>query len=154
MSTQTEHDIQQLNSLIEATLDSADGYRDAAKAAGQSQFSILFARRAAERREVVLRLQSEVRRLGGEPERDGTVIAAAHRWFVNLKNTVSGSDDAIVAEVEEAEDHVKEAFETVLRDPRVSVAVRTLIGAAYKAIKADHDQMASLKHQRELSQAG
>ena len=47
MASGNDHDISQLNSLIEATLDSAKGYQDAAEEAKASRFSTLFRQRAA-----------------------------------------------------------------------------------------------------------
>ena len=47
MASGTEDDIEQLNSLIEVTLDSAQGYKDAADEAKRSRFSALFRERAA-----------------------------------------------------------------------------------------------------------
>jgi hypothetical protein len=52
MASGTEHDIKQLNSLIEVTLDSAQGYMDAADEAKSSRFSTLFRERAAQRNEI------------------------------------------------------------------------------------------------------
>lgn len=47
-------------------------------------------------------------RLGGTPEDNGTVLGSAHRMFLNLKSVVTGQDDkAIIAEVEQGEDHIK-----------------------------------------------
>jgi len=71
-----QHDIKVLNTLIETTLDSVDGYTEAAKDAGNPGYKMLFERRAAERRRVVNNLQGTVRSLGGEPEDDGSVLAS------------------------------------------------------------------------------
>jgi len=56
-----------------------------------------------------------VRSLGAAPEDDGTVLAAAHRAFLNLKNAVAGDDETVVKEVERGEDHIKEKFEAALK---------------------------------------
>lgn len=145
MQSQAEHDAVQINSLIAATLDSAEGYYAAAEAAKSSRFTHLFQTRARERRALVLTLQAEVLRLGGKPDDAGTVLGAAKRWFVSLKNIMAGSDASIVTEVEAGEDHVKGVFEAVMQDQRVSEAVRVVVTTAYGAIRADHDQMLNLK---------
>src|SRR3712207_6172466 len=75
------HDISVLNSLIETTIDSIDGYRRSAQEATNSRFSSAFLERASEREQVVSRLRERVRQLGGNPEDDGSVLAAAHRAF-------------------------------------------------------------------------
>ena len=71
------HDISVLNSLIETTIDSVDGYRRSAQEATNSRFSAAFLERANEREQIVSKLRDEVRRLGGNPEDDGSVLAAA-----------------------------------------------------------------------------
>src|SRR3712207_1744586 len=58
------HDITLLNSLIETTIDSVDGYRRSAQEATNSRFSAEFLERASEREQVVSR--SEERRVGKE----------------------------------------------------------------------------------------
>jgi len=56
-----DHDISTLNSLIATTLDSVQGYEEAAKDAEGGRFGSLFLARANERRQVASNLQSEVR---------------------------------------------------------------------------------------------
>lgn len=146
MST-TDHDIRTLNTLIATTLDSVDGYTEAAKDSDSGRFASLFTSRATERRRVVSNLQQQVRSLGGNPEDDGTLLAGAHRVFLNLKATLTGKDDeAIIAEVERGEDHIKSKFEDALDDTDISSATRTVIEQAFTSVRAGHDQMSALKH--------
>ena len=106
--TDTSHDIRTLNGLIATTIDSVDGYRTSAQDVENPRFAELFTARASERSSVAEQLRAEVTRLGGNPEDDGTILAAGHRAFVNLKSAVTGRDDqAIVNEVERGEDHIK-----------------------------------------------
>lgn len=147
-----DHDISTLNSLIATTIDSIDGYTEAAKDSENSRFAALFTARAGERRQVATRLQQEVTRLGGEPEDDGTALAGAHRVFLNLKAAVTGKDDkAIIDEVEAGEDHIKAKFEDAIGDAELSPAVRTVIEEAYGSVKSGHDEMRDLKHSLERS---
>ncbi|MET0238424.1 MAG: PA2169 family four-helix-bundle protein [Sphingobium sp.] len=143
----TSHDISTLNSLIATTLDSYDGYTEAAKNGETGRFSMLFTSRAAERRSIASRLQQEVVSLGGNPEDDGTVLAGVHRVFLNLKSIVTGHDDkAIINEVEAGEDHIKAKFEDAMGDMELSPAVRDLIETSYASVKAGHDEMRDIKH--------
>ncbi len=148
--SETSHDISTLNSLIATTIDSAHGYAEAAKDSDNGRFAPLFNSRAAERRDIVLRLQEEVRTLGGHVEDDGTVLAGAHRLFLNLKAAVTGHDDkAIINEVEAGEDHIKAKFEDAIADRDISPAVRDLIETSYVSVKAGHDEMRDIKHSME-----
>lgn len=146
----TSHDISTLNSLISTTLDSVEGYTEAAKETQNATFVTLFTSLAGERRQLVSRLQEEVSTLGGEPEDDGTILAGAHRAFLNLKSVVTGHDDkAIINEVEAGEDHIKAKFEDALGDLELSPAVQTLIESAYESVKAGHDEIRDIKHSME-----
>lgn len=142
MMTQSTHEISTLNSLIATTLDSVDGYAEAVKDTKNASFVSLFNSLASDRRQLVSKLQQEVTTLGGEPEDDGTVLAGAHRVFLNLKSVVTGHDDkAIINEVEAGEDHIKAKYEDAMRDRDLSSTVQALISAAYVSVKAGHDEM-------------
>jgi uncharacterized protein (TIGR02284 family) len=58
----TEHDIDTLNGLITVTIDSVDGYREAAKDSSNETFRTLFKDRANERDDVVVSLGACTRR--------------------------------------------------------------------------------------------
>jgi uncharacterized protein (TIGR02284 family) len=147
---QYSRDISTLNSLIATTIDSADGYAEAANDSDSGRFVAIFNERSAERRAVMAKLQAEVVRLGGEPEDDGTMLAGAHRMFVNLKSVVTGKDDkAIINEVERGEDHIKAKFENALEDSELSATVITVIRECYASVKSGHDQMRDIKHAME-----
>ncbi len=145
--TETTHEIRTLNSLIATTIDSIDGYEESAKAIDSGRFAEQFQARANERRQIVGQLRGEVSRLGGNPEDDGTFLAGAHRAFLNLKATVATLDDqAVIAEVERGEDHIKTKFEEALQDDKLAPETRSVIESAFQSVKAGHDQISDLKH--------
>lgn len=122
------HDISTLNGLIATTIDSVEGYTEAAKDSNNSRFGAMFTYRAGERRQVATKLQQEVTRLGGNPDDDGIVLANAHRLFLNLKEAVTGKDDkAIVNVVEAGEDHIKAKFEDALKDTELSPQIKAVV---------------------------
>jgi uncharacterized protein (TIGR02284 family) len=95
----------------------------------------------------VNQLQQVVRRLGGDPEDDGSTAAAAHRTWLNLKDAVTGnSDKQIVEEVENGEDYIKGKYETALQDDRLSVQAKSTIEEAFKSVREGHDRASQLKH--------
>lgn len=148
--SQSSHDISTLNGLIEATFDSVNGYTEAAKSSESRRFTSLFNARAVERESVITSLRREVSRLGGESADDGTMMAGAHRMFLNLKNVVTGEDEkAIIDEVEEGEDHIKAKFVKAMGDKDLSPDVKRTIRDCYTSIKQGHDQMRDIKHSME-----
>lgn len=142
----TSHDTATLNDLIATTFDSVDGYTEAAKNSESDRFIAMFNARALERKAVLATMRAEVTRLGGKPEEDGTMLGSAHRVFLNLKAAVTGRDEqAIIAEVEQGEDHIKAKFEDAMADTELSPAVIHMIRECYTSVKQGHDQMRDLK---------
>ncbi len=141
------NDVSTLNSLIATTIDSVNGYQESADAVEDGQFRTLFQELGRDRQQVVPALQAEVARLGGNPEDDGTALAAAHRGWVDLKAAITGRNDkAIVNEVERGEDHIKHKFEAALADNDVSAETRQAIAKAYESVRRGHDRVRDIKH--------
>jgi len=109
----------------------------------------LFRRWAVERSQVVTGLRNVVRELGGKPEDDGTVLASAHRVFLDLRAHMSKTDKAVVEEVERGEDHIKHKFEDALKDEKLGSVARNAVQAAYTSVKTGHDEMRELKRSYE-----
>ncbi|KSB89927.1 hypothetical protein AS593_03550 [Caulobacter vibrioides] len=151
MAHTNEDHIKLVNGLVEITIDSADGYEEAAKDAESSRFKALFQSRAQERRAIVSDLQAEVRRLGGTPEDDGSILAAAHRVFLNIRDSLTKGDEAVVKTVEDGEDHIKAKYEKALGDVDIQPETRRAIETAYAKVKAGHDQMRDIKHAQQAS---
>ena len=109
-----------------------DGYIEAAKASDTNPYAEMFTARAGERRRVVSQLQTEVVRLGGKPEDDGTVLASAHRTFLDLKAAVFGRDNTVIVnEVERGEDHILHTFEAAMKDEDLSPEPRAAVQSAF-----------------------
>lgn len=136
-----------LNTLIATTIDSIDGYEESATNIEGERFRELFRERARERQQVVESLREEVRRIGGNPEDDGSFLGAAHRRFEDLKAAITGKDDkAIINEVERGEDYIKAKFEAALKDDELTGDCRAVVEKAYQSVRAGHDQISALKH--------
>jgi len=145
MNKSATHDIKVLNELITTTLDSVDGYSEAAKDAENPTFKDLFSRWSSDRRQVVTELQEQVRMLGGKPQDDGSALASAHRVFLNIRDSLSKGDKGVVDEVERGEDYIKEKYEDALEDDELSVSVRPIVNRAYMSVVQGHDQARDLK---------
>jgi len=137
-----------LNTLIATLTDSVTGYDDAASnLEGSNRLQQLFRDRASERRGVIEELRAEVRRLGGDPEDDGSFLGKTHQRFLDLKAAITGRDEAaIVNEVERGEDYLKDKFEAALGADTLSGETRAVVEEAFQSVRAGHDQVSSLKH--------
>jgi uncharacterized protein (TIGR02284 family) len=142
-----QDEISTLNTLIATVIDSITGYEDAASNSEAGRFQQMFRERAGERQRVVEDLRAEVRRLGGNPEDDGSFMGKTHQRFLDLKSAITGRDEqAIVNEVERGEDYLKEKFETALNSDTLSGDSRSVVESAYQSVRSGHDQMSQLKH--------
>jgi uncharacterized protein (TIGR02284 family) len=147
-----QNDISTLNTLISTLIDSVTGFEDAAANSEAGRFQQLFRQRASERSRVVEELRSEVRRLGGDAEDDGSLLGKGHQRFLDLKAAVTGHDDkAIINEVERGEDYLKEKFETALESGNLSGDTRSAVERAYQSVRSGHDQVSQLKHGMDAS---
>ena len=139
--------ISTLNTLIATTIDSITGYEDSAQNIDNERFREIFRQRANERQDVVEQLRAEVRRLGGNPEDDGSFMGKAHQRFEDLKAAITGRDEkAIINEVERGEDYLKSKFEAALNGDTLSGDSRSVVERCYQSVRSGHDQMSQLKH--------
>lgn len=149
-----DHDVKVLNTLITTTIDSAHGFEQSADDATSERFATMFREYAGERRQIISKLQNEVRRLGGTPEDDGSFKAAAHRRWVDFKDAVTSSGDKeVIEEVERGEDYIKEKYETALKDDKLSPATRAVMSEAYTSVKSGHDRASALKQSMQAANA-
>jgi uncharacterized protein (TIGR02284 family) len=139
--------ISTLNTLIATTIDSITGYEDSAENIDNQRLREIFRERANDRQQVVEKLRSEVRRLGGNAEDDGSFLGKAHQRFEDLKAAVTGRDEkAIINEVERGEDYLKEKWQAALQSGNLDGESHDVVERCYQSIKSGHDQMSQLKH--------
>jgi uncharacterized protein (TIGR02284 family) len=144
-------DISKLDDLIVTTIDSIRGYEHSANHADAGRYADFFRSMAAERRNVVARLQSASRTLGGTPAEYGSVAATVHRRWEDLRRVLGGGDAALVKEVERGEDYLKEEFERARTDENISPATRAVVEECYDSVRHGHDRASVLKHQLEAA---
>jgi len=149
--TMNNHDdvVKALNDLIETCFDGTNGFRTAAEGVSEDRLKSLFSDFAHQRQQLAAELQSEVRRLGGEPVDTGSVAAAAHRGWINIKSVVTGKDDgAIIAECERGEDAAVDEYEKALQ-LQMPEETAIIVRRQYAAVKATHDRVRDLEKSHE-----
>jgi uncharacterized protein (TIGR02284 family) len=134
-----------LNDLVETSKDGEEGFRAAAEDTKSGELQAIFARRAEDCRRSAVDLQQLIVRLGGEPEKSGTIAGAMHRGWVHLKAGVSGRPDvAILEECERGEDVAKARYRKAL-DEELPEEVRLVIRRQYEGVVQNHDQIRDLR---------
>jgi len=134
-----------LNNLIETCKDGEKGFREAAEGLTNPTVKAKFLEYSRQRAQMARELQDEVRKLGGDPEKSGSVAGTMHRGWLNIRSAVSGKDDhAIAAEAERGEDVAKTVFEDSLNESLPSTA-QTLVQQQLIKVRQAHDDVRSIR---------
>jgi uncharacterized protein (TIGR02284 family) len=136
-----------LNNLIETCKDGQDGFRTAAEGVARPDLKTLFNTFSQQRAQFGAELQNEVRRLGGDPEKTGSVAASLHRGWMDIKSAVTGkNDNAVISECERGEDSAVKNYEAAINDESLPANLREVVERQFVAIKEAHDRVRTLEH--------
>ncbi len=106
----------EMNRLLELLHDSHDGYNESAKEVTDVRIQNLFAKLADVRQRMINELETILIRLNIKPEVTGSMLAAGHRLFLDLKSMITGGDmNAIAAEIKRGEEFTIERFKEALQ---------------------------------------
>ena len=86
--------ISMLDNLIETSKDGEEGFRACADNVNNPALKAFFEQKAQRCRDGAVQLQHIVREMGGDPERTGSTAGAMHRFWVNIRGTLSGTPAA------------------------------------------------------------
>ena len=153
MNIETKSDLRRetvakLQKLIQANVDSRDGFLEAADKIHDDQVAAMFRDLASERASRASELGKIVVANGEEAKLEGSAIAALHRYFIDFRAALNGGNTyVILAEAERGEDHIKHLYEDVLKETAGS-AVNDLLQSQYAAVKKAHDRVRELRDAR------
>jgi len=137
--------IECLNDLIQTCRDGENGFQAAADHVQDADLKSFFTDCSVQRAQFSSELESEIRQLGGTPVKSGSVSAAFHRGWMNIKSIVTGSStDAIVAECERGEDAAIENYQQVLKK-NLPPNVLPVVKHQFTQIKRAHDRIRDLE---------
>jgi uncharacterized protein (TIGR02284 family) len=140
-----------LNSLIETCKDGEKGFKEAAEGLKSAEIKASFLEYSRERAQMAAELQAEVRRLGGDPDKGGSMSGSIHRGWIDLKAAITGRDDhAIVSEAERGEDVAKGAYETALK-ATLPTSAQTLVAQQAAKVRRVHDAVRDLRDRHTIS---
>lgn len=143
--------ISTLNNLIETCKDGEQGFRTAAESLKDPQIKAKFQEYARQRGDMARELQAEVRKLGGDPEKSGSMSASLHRGWIDIKSAITGKDDhAILAEAERGEDVAKNAYESALNE-LLPASAQTLVEQQATKVRLAHDDVRSLREREKVT---
>ncbi|MGC3968181.1 MAG: PA2169 family four-helix-bundle protein [Pirellulales bacterium] len=144
-----EKSLEWLQDLIEINIDSSKGFAEAADKlqdlkekdlAVESMFRELSRNRAMQANE----LQAIVASNAEKPTDSGSVAAAAHRTWMDLRAALGGGEHAVLSEAERGEDAIKAKYEEALQDLG-SCPCTQVLRKHFTAVKASHDRVRDLR---------
>lgn len=143
-TTLKQDTIDALQDLIQINLDSRDGFRKAAEHTTVMTITEMFQDLASQRDQQAAELRTLVAANMEMPQETGSVSAAAHRIWIDLKAALGGGEAAILNEAERGEDQIKEKYEELLKHTAGS-AVNDILQRQYAAVKAAHDRVRDMR---------
>lgn len=149
---QNDNAISVLNDLIQTCKDGELGFQSAAEGLKNPEIKAKFQEYSRQRAAMARELQAEVRRLGGDPEKAGSVSGSLHRGWLDVKSTITGKDDAaITAEAERGEDAAKAAYENALKET-LPASAQTLVQQQAAKVRQAHDHVRTLRDREKVAQ--
>ena len=137
--------ISTLNGLIETCKDGQNGFQVAAEGVERSDLKSLFYEFSQQRAQFAGELQSLVQQLGGNPENTGSMAAALHRGWINIKSAVTGRDESsILSECERGEDSAKNMYKSAMEEA-LPANVMEVVQTQYAAVQSAHDRVKALR---------
>ena len=131
--------------LIETCRDGENGYRDAAEHVKSPQLKQWFEQQSGERSRFAQELESLLSEIGERSKKEsGSVSAAMHRAWIDLKSNLGGGDKAILSSVEQGEDNAKDTYAEALNSS-LPPNILEVVQRQGSAVKAAHDRVRSLR---------
>jgi len=141
---QPDQVVSTLNSLIEISRDGQKGFQEASDKIESPQIKEFCSKQSMARAQFVGELQPQVRTLGGEPEKTGSVAAALHRGWIGLTSSLGGGDHAILVATETGEDYAVGEYRKAL-DQNLPAPVRKIVERQFQSVKRAHDKVKGMR---------
>lgn len=108
--------ISALKTLLTRLVDSREGYRDAIDHAESADVKSVLRDFMSRRDRDASEVRAFLNSAGEQVDEDGSMLASAHRVFLDLKDRVTGSDDkAVLEEVVRGEKKLLDAYDDALK---------------------------------------
>ena len=154
MTMKNDDVVSVLEDLIETCQDGIEGFKTASESVENPAAKTLFLSRLPNIQRGMAELKAEVRRLGGDPNKSGTVGGAIHRGWINLKSAVTGkNEEAIINECERGEEHAAHVYEDALKKD-LPMDTRSIVERQYRGVVENLERVRVLSHDRSKSTTG
>lgn len=137
--------IDDLKDLIRINIDSSNGFSEAADHVDDDSLASMFRKLSTQRRSFADELRQFIAINDEEASDTGSIQGAVHRWWMIIRDAVSGDDDySVLAEAERGEDAIKDLYEDVLLKTLGSPVHQTL-QQQYSQVQESHDTIRKVR---------
>ena len=133
-----------LNRLIEICLNGRRGFEEAARLVRHGPLSAILLEYAGQREQFGEQLMYQVARLGGRPEKHGTVAGLAHRRWIDVRSALGAYDAELLRECRRGDRHARTAYERALAS-ELPPDIRVLLQDQVTQISAAHRHLEQLQ---------
>lgn len=126
--TNHEELIEGLNELLEKTYDAEKGYKQAYENSDNTRLKAFFKEKSDQRYKYGHQLKEEIRKLGGEVEKGGSVAGSLHRTWIDIKAALSfDTEESILEECERGEKASLKEYDEFLKEHTIPTSTRSVI---------------------------
>ncbi|WP_224998880.1 PA2169 family four-helix-bundle protein [Cesiribacter sp. SM1] len=137
MESTNKEAVNLLNDLLERNYDAEKGYKKAAEDSKSPVLKDFFRDYASQRYDFGHELKSEIRRLGGDPEKGTSTASSLHRTWIDIKTALSSDkDETVVEECIRGEKAALDDYEDVLKKNELPISSREVIQRQHDKIQA------------------
>lgn len=145
MTTQTTPEMQEkareaMNKLLSISRDSAEGYEEAAENVENQIYQDMFRDYAEQRRNFVFELTHKLNEYGETPDDGGSLLGSIHHAWLNLRETFTSGDSAVIAECNRGEEAAMDIYQEELQED-LPDDVLALIKTQYSLLKASYERV-------------
>jgi uncharacterized protein (TIGR02284 family) len=135
------------NDVLQMLNDSIEGFSAAADRLDDPKYAHACRRYAAERESLAADLRPLIAANGRQPTTATEIRGSLARAWMTVRTALGGGDQAIIENIEAAEDHAVETYRDALASDDLDAETRAVLARQYPIVKASHDQFSAWKHQ-------
>ena len=148
--TNREDIIEGLNDLLEKNYDAELGYKNAAENVEDSSLKSFFQGKAQQRYDFGHEIKAELSKLGGTPDKGGSVAGALHRGWMDFKAALSFDNaESVLDACETGEEAALEDYDEFLNEHEISPELRNVISNQRNRIAASLRSIEMLEEQHD-----
>lgn len=134
--------LETLEKLHTRLVDSRDGYERSAELVDSPRLQRVFQALHQLREQQARDLREYLTQEGITLDDDGSILAAAHRRYLDIKDMLSGSDDAVIEEVVRGERELLDTYNEVIEPMGPQESGYDMITDQYRKLEAQLTELA------------